>query len=69
VLPLASFYSEYTTVAGALAASVAVMGFIFQAVLVLRKHDEMQVRRLAAIGGITGLIAGLAGLVLSATFQ
>jgi uncharacterized membrane protein HdeD (DUF308 family) len=58
VLVLASFIGDYATATGALAGSIAVMGFVFQVVPALRKSDDVKVRRMTMIGGLLGLLIG-----------
>jgi hypothetical protein len=58
VLVFASFIGDYATATGALAGSIAVMGFVLQVVPVLRKSDDVKVRRMTMIGGLFGLLIG-----------
>jgi uncharacterized membrane protein YjfL (UPF0719 family) len=67
VPPLASFFLDFASTAGGLAAAIAVIGFLFQAVSVFREDDEVRVRRAAAAGGLFGLVIGIGVLVSSAT--
>jgi hypothetical protein len=67
VLVVASIILDWATVAGGLAGSIAVMGFVFQAARLLEEPDEQKVRQATVVGGLAGLSIGLSVILLSAT--
>jgi hypothetical protein len=64
----ATIFVDFATVAGGLAGAIAVMGFVFQAVPVLRGAGDSQVRWATAVGGLGGLLIGVV-ILLSTYFR
>jgi hypothetical protein len=67
VLVFASLYSEFIADAGAAAASMAVGGFIGQALPALKGAPDETLRRYTAFGGVAGLCIAAVVIVLSSS--
>lgn len=66
VLPVGSFTSNATSVAGFMAAAIAVFGFLWQAPLALARKGDRTVRAATVIGGLVGF--GFATAVVLADY-
>jgi hypothetical protein len=64
---LASFASQFPPAVGAVAACMAIFGFIFQVVPALRRKGDTELRQKAALGGCVGLSIGFIVAVSSVT--
>jgi hypothetical protein len=64
VFPVASFVSDAASVVGLLAAAIAVCAFLGQVAPALTRKDDQAVRAAAGIGGLLGLAAAVAILII-----
>jgi hypothetical protein len=60
VLPVGSFIGDATTLAGFLAAMIAVCGFLGQVGPALTRKDDQAVRAATVVGGLFGLAVAVA---------
>lgn len=67
VLVFASFASQFPPVVGAVAACMAIFGFLFQVVPSLQRKGDDELREKAALGGSFGLCVGIIVAVSSVT--
>jgi uncharacterized protein with PQ loop repeat len=64
VLPVASFVGDAASVVGLVAAAIAVCGFLGQVVPALTRKNDQAVRAATGIGGLVGLAAAAAILII-----
>ncbi|HWC49937.1 MAG TPA: hypothetical protein VG448_13740 [Solirubrobacterales bacterium] len=63
MLPVGSFVSNVAGSVGFMAASIAVGGFLLQAVPTLNRRKDQDVRAAAVIGGLAGFIIAVAIII------
>jgi len=66
MLPSASIAADFGTAVGVFAGTIAVVGFLAHAAPVLRGASDGEVRQATVVGGLTGFIASVFVVVLSA---
>ena len=66
---LASLAAQRPASVGAIAAGMAIGGFLLQARPAIKGASEQELRKSAAIGGIVGLCLGIGGFVLGVTLS
>jgi hypothetical protein len=65
VLPVGSFIGDAASVAGFLAATIAVFGFLGQAGPALRRQGDLEVRAATVVGGLVGFLSAISLLAMS----
>lgn len=69
MLPIGSFATDAAGVAGFMAATIAVCGFLIQAPSALARKDDQAVRVATVIGGLVGFGIAMAILAVDHLFR